>query len=900
MNLAPGRTLSQYHLVEKIGEGGMGVVWRATDSTLGRDVALKFLPDLFTRDPERMARFDREAQLLASLSHPHIAAIYGLHLADGERFLAMELVEGEDLAQRLQRGSVPVIEALPLALQIAQALEHAHERGVVHRDLKPANVKLGAEGKAKVLDFGLAKALEGNVGHSAPTAPSQSPTITGPMTGANVLLGTAAYMAPEQARGQAADKRADIWAFGVVLWETLTGRRLFEGETISDTLAAVLRAEVDWSLLPEQTPQRIQALLLRCLERNPKQRLRDIGEARIAMEEVIAGGTGEAVAMRETVAPGRWGWSAAIAGAGLLIGALVTFGLTRTMHSETPETPLRKFRLAIPAEEGTAPSSPAISPDGRTVAYLFHDHLWVQPLDELEPKQIAIEPGASRLAWSPDGKTIAYFAGTRVMKTAVSGAETQVVCDTRGALVGGKGICWKDGDDIVFSRGDSAGLLEVSALGGDPRPLLKPDTSESDFHEPSALPGGQGMLFATHMKRGGINNISLWARGKRKVLLELPGQWIHDPAYARPGYILFQRDPPTPGVWALPFSLARLQVTGEPFPVAQGGSAPSVSAEGTLAFVASGATTSTQMVWVDREGKEQGVIGQPETGGTWSVSLSPDGRRVARGVAVNDNVDLWIYDTVRGTRTRLTFDPSYEDWLSWSPSGDRVAHYAGPAGVAGTENRIVSRAADGSGSADTLATGSFPAFTPDDKHLVCTAFEKGGAVSNVMEVALDGSQTPRLLVKGNPRVFGGSVSPSGALMAYVSTESGVREVFLTRYPSCQGKWQVSVAGGQWPRWNGAGDRLYFAQAEDIMEVGVSGTTDPVLGAPRRQFTRPSLGERSGSAGPGLYPGFDVTRDGSRFVILRPAGQKGLAQGIAVVQNWSAEFRGKKAAAPQTR
>ena len=892
MSLATNTRLGPYEIVGPLGAGGMGEVYRARDTRLARNVAIKALPEAFARDPERVARFEREAKLLASLNHPNIAAIYGLEESADRRYLVLELVEGETLAARIARGRLPLDETLGIAAQIASAVEAAHETGVIHRDLKPANVMVRSDGAVKVLDFGLAATPA-----ESPSASdlSQSPTLPNQLTSVGVLLGTAAYMSPEQVRGKSVDKRTDVWSFGCVLYEMLAGRQAFEGETISDTLAAVLRAEVDLSLLPEETPHRIRALLRRCLERDPKQRLRDIGEARIALEEVIAGGPEDSTGAAALPAtPAKLGIPTSLAVAGVVFVVLATFGVTRTIQPERTQPLLRKFRLAIPAEEGAAPSSPAISPDGQTVAYLFHDHLWIQPLDELEPKQLPIEPGASRLSWSPDGKYIAYFAGTRVMKTAMSGAETQVICDTRGRLVGGNGLCWKEDGAIVFSRGDSAGLLQVSTLGGDPHTLLEPDTSESDFHEPSALPGGRGLLFAAHKKRGGVNNISLWAGGRRKVLLELPGQWIRDPIYARPGYVLFQRDPPTPGIWALPFSLAGLRVTGDPFLVAQRGSAPSLSVEGTLAFVTSSYTTS-QMFWVDREGKEQGVIGPPESDGSWVLALSPDGRRVVRGVTMNDNEDLWVYDTARGTRTRITFDPSLDDIPSWSPSGDRVAYYAVHAGSVGTEaSRVLLRAADGSGSADTLANGANPVFTPDGRHVLFTGFEGSGRVSNLMEIALDGSRTSRLLLRGNPRVFNGSVSPSGAFMAYVSTESGVREVFLTRYPSCQGKWQVSAAGGQWPRWNATGDHLYFAQAEDIMEVEVSGTAAPVLGTPRRLFARPSLGEHIGSAGPGMYPSFDMTRDGRRFVILRPAGQKGLAQGIAVVQNWSAEFRGKKA------
>jgi len=892
MSLTAGRSLSHYRLIEPIGEGGMGVVWKANDGTLGRDVAIKVLPDLFASDPERLARFEREARLLASLNHPHVASIYGFHSADGVRFLAMELVEGEDLAQRIAQGPVPVAEALPLALQIAQGLEHAHEKGVIHRDLKPANVKLTATGQAKVLDFGLAKALEGDPGRPASSAMlSQSPTITGHMTGANVLLGTAAYMAPEQARGQVADKRADIWAFGALLMEMLTGRRLFEGETISDTLASVLKTDPDWNLLPADTPGRIRALLKRCLQRDPKKRLRDIGEARIALEEVLSGAAdepagGAAVTASET----RRAIPAALAIAILLVGIVATFFLTRSLEPPRAEAPLLKFRLGTPVEE-SVPSSPAISPDGHTVTFLSDDRLWIQTLGELEPRELKVDQGASLPFWSPDGKHVGYLAGTRIMKVAVASGEDQAVCDVRGPFSGGQGAAWGENGMIVFSRGDSSGLLEVPALGGDPRAVLKPDSNETDFHEPFLLPGGRGVLFSGHRRRGGINNLTLWSGGKRKLLLELPDQVIVKPVYSPTGHILFRRTPTTPGIWALPFSLSRLEATGDPFLVVPGGASPCVSENGTLVYVGGAGIGSRQFGWASREGKDLGTIGQPEPQGEGRASLAPDGIRVAHSATESDNTDIWILDTVRGTRTRLTFDPGMEGAPDWSPSGDRVAYHATPKNCNGPECwNLLMRAANGTGAPDTLASAAaVPVFTPDGRHVVFTQFASGFIRWNLMATALEGDRKPFATVQGNPRATEGRVSPGGGLLAYMSNESGEWEVYLARFPSGEGRWQVSVTGGQWPRWNAKGDRLYFAQGEDIMEVEISGGTTPILGRPQKLFSRPALGIGNF----GFYAAFDVTRDGSRFVISRPAGEKGRPQGVTVVQSWFAEFAGKK-------
>ena len=893
MSLTAGRSLSHYKLVAPIGEGGMGVVWRATDSTLGRDVAIKVLPEFLSGDPERLARFEREAKLLASLNHPHIASIFGFHSDGGVRFLAMELVEGEDLAQRLARGAIPVAEALPLALQVAQALEHAHEKGVIHRDLKPANVKLTSGGQAKVLDFGLAKALEGDVA-GAPTGSSTasiSPTLTGHLTGAHVLLGTAAYMAPEQARGQAADRRADIWGFGVLLLEMLTGKRTFEGETISDTLASVLKSDPDWSALPKETPARVRALLRRCLERNQKLRLRDIGEARILLDDVIAGRGEEPVAAAATTAPPARSsvtvWGLAIAA--LLLGAMVMYGITRVAAPPAPELPLRKFQLATAGEGTMAPLSPVISPDGRRVAYLRQGKLILQSLDDLEPKTFTVDASASKVFWSPDGKAVGFIAGTRIFKQAVDGTEPQAVCDTRGSIsTGGWGACWRADGMIAFTRGDSGGILEVPSGGGDPRTLLHPDSTEGDFHEPSELPGGRGLIFPAHRHHGGINSLWLLAGGKRKLLLKLDGQTLSYPVYSPSGHILFRRAPTTPGIWALPFSLSKLEPTGEPFLVVPGGGQPSVAKDGTLCYLGGGQSSVTQMTWVDASGKELGTVGQPEEQGSLYFGLSPDGRRITRAMTDNNNQDLFIFDTERGTRTRLTFDPAREDAGSWSPRGDRIVHHAQLSGFSGADGfRVVTRAADGTGAADTLGAGADPMFTPDGRHVTYVELNDAGASWNLMEVPVEGPHTPRLLVKGNPMVDAGAVAPAGDVMAYMSRESGQWEVFLTRYPSCEGKWQVSTAGGQWPQWTAKGDRLFFAQGEDLMVVEVGHGASPVLGTPRKLFTRPALGTFSF----GWVARFAVNGDGTRFLTLRNVDRKGLEPRITLVQNWVAQFAG---------
>ena len=891
MALTVGTTLSHYRLVAPIGEGGMGVVWRATDSTLGRDVAIKVLPDLFASDPERLARFEREARLLASLNHPHVASIFGLDSANGVRFLAMELVEGADLAERLEHGPIPVAEALPIALQIAQALEHAHERGVIHRDLKPANVKLTATGDAKVLDFGLAKALEGEpIAPTSSALRSYSPTITAHMTGAQVLLGTAAYMSPEQARGQVADRRADIWAFGVVLMEMLPGGRLFPGDTISDTLAGVLKTDPEWSALPAEVPARVRKLLRRCLERDAKRRLRDIGEARIILEEVIAGVPDETVSVAASAAPptarpnGALPWI--VAGvAGLMIGAAAMMIAGRVTRP-APAAPLTKFRLALPATDG-APTYPSIAPDGRSVAYLMAGSLWIQALGELDPRKFPIEANASRLFWSPDAKHIGYIAGTRIFRTTLGGAENQLVCDTRGSISsGGWGATWRDDGTIVYSRGDTAGLMVVASKGGDPHSLLRPDTSETDFHEPWALPGDRGILFASHRKSGGISELCLWTKRGRKVLLDLPGQTVYTPSYSPTGHVLFRRTPTTPGVWALPFSLERLEATGEPFIVAPLGVNPTVANDGSLAYIHQTAGGMTEMFWADRSGKALGTIGSPEPDASETPALSPDGSSAIRSILAGGNRDLWRFDTHRGTRTRLTFDPAFEDAAVFSPSGDRIAYHASGSASSAESFRVVTRRADGTGSADTLAfSAAVPRYTPDGKHVLYSALLEGGARWNLSQVATTPGSTPRVLVEGNPWVTDGRVSPSGDFMAYTSNESGRWEVFLTHYPSCEGKWQVSAEGGQSPRWDAAGRRLYYLEGDRIMEVAVTPGATPGLTTPTLLFTRPPTTPGTFA----LHPTFEITRDAQRFLLTRSTGGQGGAQGPTVVQNWLSEF-----------
>ncbi|MEK7330311.1 MAG: hypothetical protein AAB113_05865, partial [Candidatus Eisenbacteria bacterium] len=582
---------------------------------------------------------------------------------------------------------------------------------------------------------------------------------------------------------------------------------------------------------------------------------------------------------------------AVLVAVGLVAGALAVFLARGWLAPPAQHIPLRKFELRLP-DAGTSPRLGAISPDGRTAAYFIGDTLWVQDLGELKPRRLTVQPGARLVFWSPDGKQLGTVAGTRVTRVALAGGESQMVCDARASFSGGSGATWRDDGTIVFSRADSTGLSEVSALSGDPRTLLEIDpAAETDFHEPSALPGDRGLLFLAHRRKGSTNNICLLSRGKRNVLLELEGQRLAHPCYASSGHILYERAGTNPGIWALPFSLARLEVTGEPILVVPGGASPAVSDDGTLTYIGGASSAAAQLRWIGHDGRALGDIAPPRAGGR---APSPDGTHIAYVLTEPDNPngDVWVQDVTRGTRTRLTFEPGAEGAVSWTPKGDRIVYQSRiPEQTSGPSFgwRVLSRAADGTGGVDSLSPGGLPSISPDGRYLAFSDFSGSGSW-DLAYLALDGDRKPVTFLLGGSFLAGPRISPAGNFIAYMSEESGEWEVFLKRFPSGEGKWQVSTAGGQWPRWNGKGDRLYYGQGPDVMEVEVSGQASATLSTPKRLFTRSPV-----SAGIfGWYPAFDVTGDGERFVIVTDASTGGAAHGMTVVQNWVAEFQGKKA------
>jgi len=534
------------------------------------------------------------------------------------------------------------------------------------------------------------------------------------------------------------------------------------------------------------------------------------------------------------------------------------------------------------------PGDPAISPDGRAVVYITGSTLWLRPLDGLEPRPLVTMNDVASPFWSPDSRHVGFLVGSRVMKVDANGGEPQLVSDVRKPFTGGSGATWRDDDVIVATRAEEDGMFEIPARGGDPRALLLPDTTaESDFHEPAALPGNRGVIYAVHRKQG-IDTIELLAGGKRRVLLQLEGQSVRRPHYSPTGHILFHRSPQNAGVWALPFSLNRGQVTGEPFLVSAGDDFPTVSDDGTLVLRTGSGTRIRQIAWVDRQGNVVSPIGAPEEGlDTYGPALSPDGRRVAISQSGEGDVsDLWIYDTARGTKTRLTFEPGIERFPAWTPDGARIVYAAGEAGCASWDCfHLLIRSADGTGTPDTLATGGLANVSPDGRSMAFTI--TGLGFSDLASAPLEPGAAVRRAGPEDEAQLAGPVSPNGRFVAYTSFESDRAEVYLRRFPSWGGKWQVSVSGGNGPRWNGAGDRLYYVHGDDFYEVEVGGQDSPVLGPPRRLFSlRPS-----GRTFRDMAALFDVTKDGQRFVVVRPVGDQARSSNVVAIQNWAAGFRG---------
>jgi Tol biopolymer transport system component len=796
--LTTGTRVGPYEITALIGAGGMGEVYRARDTRLNRDVAIKVLPDAFTRDVERLSRFKREAQVLASLNHPHIAAIYGLEESDGVRALVMELVEGDIL-----RCPQPRPVALSYARQIAEALEYAHERGVIHRDLKPANIKVTADGVVKVLDFGLAKAVD-NQSWLLPDA-THSPTLSLGATTAGVIVGTAAYMAPEQASGKPADRRADVWSFGAVLYEMLTGRQAFEGESVSDTLASVLKVEPDWTRLPADTPPALRRLVSRCLTKDRKQRMQSIGDARIEIDDSIAG-----VQAVETVAP-RTRATRSLVVAGVVGLAALALGAGWYMRG-LQAAPGQSMHFSIVPPAGlTVNFAGIVTPDGSRIVFGAFDkkdgsnQLYVRELDDPSFKPIAGSEGAYFPILSPDGRWVAFFDGARLKKVPIGGGSPTVIVSS-----GGSCGTWSDDDIIYFCPSFGSGLSAVSASGGEPRVITKTDLDRGELWHgyPHALPGGKAVLFTIYtveksFEEGRLAVVSL-ATGEKRVLLD----GVRNAEYI-PGHLLFGRGHE---VLAVPFDLDTLRVTGQPTRVQEGVMVgfgrPSIvnfsaSAAGPLVYGAGNNREDSVLTVFDDTGAQRARI--PLKGFAYSAALSPDGSRVALQAPPDD---IWVLQLDSQAMTKLTFEPGEHETPVWSPDGKRVAYTSSRRGIA---RAIFVRAADGNGPEERLFTSDrhihISSWSADAQSIV---FEQGEvATGNDIWVYRFGDAKPQPLLRSAADERDGDFAPNGHYLTYTSNESGRTEVYVQPFPTTGAKWQISTAGGFSPRWSHDGRVLRY-------------------------------------------------------------------------------------------
>ncbi len=820
MSLAPGSRIGAYEILGPLGAGGMGDVYKARDTRLDRLVAIKLLPDEFARDPERLARFEREAKTLASLNHAHIAQIYGFEEMGA---LVMELVEGEDLSVRLARGPLPLDEALPIARQIAEALEAAHEAGIVHRDLKPANIKVGTDGSVKVLDFGLAKALApapGGRDFSPADRAANSPTVMSPaLTMGGVILGTAAYMSPEQARGRAVDKRADIWAFGVVLHEMLTGIALFAGESITDTLAAVLTRPIDLAVLPSSVHTPIRTLIGRCLERDPKRRLRDIGEARLAIEDVLAGHS-ETSTNVVPAGRGRSGVTLGLAGAviGLAIGAVVAGLVARAYLTPTPRP---ETRVDIATPPTSDPFSFAVSPDGRQVAFVALDQnalrVWIRRLDADQARALPGTDGAAFPFWSPDGTSIGFFAGGKLKRLEIDGTRPSVLADA----VSARGGSWGPQGEILFVP-QIGPVMRVTASGGAPVAVTR--VAAGDGHRsPHWLPDGRRFLYFIHTgipERRGIYLATLdQPEGARLVAADSGGQ------YAPSGEVVYVKDGMlvSHGV-----DLEGSKTVGEPIPIASDISVDgTVSSRGAFDVSASGPVayrsglTSLGLAWLSPSGGATPALPLRLEASASQPALSNDGRRVLVRRNEQGNDDLWTIDLVRGVSSRVTSHPSQDAFPIWSPDDRQIAFRSNRAGAFG----IFTKPANGEAEErQLLATGEdlAPAsWSPDGRWLMYFSLSKTNRDLWVLPVTGSNAGAPVPFLRTEFDEALGQFSPDGKWVAYQTNESGVHDIAVRPFPGPGGVWPVSSGGGTQPRWSRDGKTLYYATFDGrIMSVPV--------------------------------------------------------------------------------
>jgi serine/threonine protein kinase len=889
MMLSSGTKLGPYEITGAIGAGGMGEVYRAHDTQLARDVAIKVLPANFVNDPERLSRFQREARMLAALNHPNIATIYGLEQSGGVTCLVMELVSGETLAERVKTGPFPVEEALKIAVQIAEALEAAHEKSIIHRDLKPANVKVTPEGKVKVLDFGLAKAFAGD---ATSEDIGNSPTLSRAATMQGVILGTAAYMSPEQARGKSVDKRTDIWAFGCVLYELLTGKQAFHGEDVTDILAAVVRAEPDWNALPAATPLKVRDLLRRCLKKDKTLRLRDAGDARIEIHEILTAPDTADSAPPPPRAVFPW-----IAATAVFLIALATLSF---VHFREVPAPQPSTRFQVPPPEQSVISMFRLSPDGRSIVISAlsegRNRLWIRPLDSLQWQLLQGTDDASYPFWSPDGANIGFFAQGKLKKIAVTGGPPQTLCDAPE----GRGGSWSATGVILFTPNLTGGLYKVSTAGGVPEPATKftaSDISDSQRY-PEFLPDGSHYLYLEDRTGNlGIYAGSLDGPPPTRLLPDLSNAIYIPPTPPETiGYLLFRREG---SLMAQPFDLGRVRLTGEVFPVAEqvgiagntGQGAFSASNNGELAFRTGNTAGNREFTWMDRGGRRLASVTKPAL--VRSGRLSPDEKRLMFGISneSGDLTNLWLQELERGVISRFTFEKGVSYCPVWSKDGNQVIFTHRDSGA---QYAIYQRAAIGTGKAEMIWRTAINTATwdwsPDGKFILYSDYQDKTKY-DLWLLPLEGDHKPVPYLQTPFSEIRGQFSPDGRWMAYSSDESGRFEVYVQTVPATGPKWQISSAGGDFPRWGRDGKELYFIAADQqLMAVPVkSGSGSSAIfepGAPQPLFRIELV-----PAAPTASSPYQPSANGERFLVNVQAGGEGTqAPPITVVLNWTAGLK----------
>ena len=889
MPIASGSRLGAYEVLSALGAGGMGEVYRARDTKLKREVALKVLPEAFASDPDRLARFQREAELLATLNHPNIAAVYGLEDAGGVVAIVLELVEGDTLADRIARGPVPVHEAIEIAMRIADALEAAHEQGIVHRDLKPANIKVRDDGTVKVLDFGLAKAMD-----PAPSSAAKamnSPTLSIHATQAGVILGTAAYMSPEQARGRAVDRRADIWAFGVVLYEMLTGRRAFDGDDISITLANVLKDDVSWQALPADLPAPVRRLLRRCLEKDPRRRLNSIGDARLELDEAGSPADGDGVLAPTPVAAAvipAWRRALPWAVAGLACAVAVVILLQWAPWRAAPPARTTRVSVEIGAEASLSwnisGSATILSPDGAVLAFVAQKntsdapHLFVRRLDQLRASPLAGTEDAASPFFSPDGQWIAFFANGKLKKISVTGGAAVTLCDAPA----GRGGTWADDGTIVYSPANLAGinLMRVSAAGGKPDRLTTLEQGEVTQRFPQILPGGKAVLFMSHNAIGNYEDANLVVQplpaGSRKVIVH----GGYNGRYVSSGHLLYLH---SGTLFAAPFDVNRLELTGPPVPVVEGvasgpggGAQFALSSNGTLVYEPGQSSTDVErdIYWMDRDGKTTMLR---STLADWSnIMFAPDGRRLALDIADGAMDHVWVYEWARDTLSRLTLGAGIDYKPVWTPDSRRIVFSSQRDGGF----NLYWQRADGTDDAQRLTrskNNQYPASWHPTGKLLAYSEMRPETNWDLMILPIEGDEAsgwkpgePRVLlstgfVEGEPMF-----SPDGRWLAYISEKTGRPEVYVRPFPGPGGEWQISANGGNTPTWSRSRRELFYTTSDNRIMVSEYTVEGDAFRADKSRVWSDAL-YRSRPRGFPFFRSFDLHPDGERFALAKLAG-----------------------------